>query len=146
MKLSAESRYAVAALSYLASQPNGTIAEAATVAAETGLPAPFLAKIFPKLTRHGLVSSHRGRQRGYALASPPDSITLRAVLEAIEGPDLFARCVFWGEVCSDAEPCPLHKTWATLRPSIAGAMDELTIADVAPPAGALPVAPPPTYP
>lgn len=131
MRLSKESRYAIIGMEVLAGKPEGTILEVAQVAAEAGLPAPFLAKIFGKLTRHGILTSHRGKERGYALARPPREVKLRSVLEAVDGPDLFERCVFWTDTCDEVNPCPLHESWKSLRPLIAEAMSKTTLADLA---------------
>lgn len=131
MKLSTESRYAILALVVLAGKPADTVVEAGTVAEEAGVPAPFLSKTFAKLTRHGILSSHRGRVRGYSLARSSADISLREVLEAIDGPDLFQRCVFWTDTCDDEAPCPLHPAWKDLRPKITEAMGGTSLADVA---------------
>lgn len=131
MKLSRESRYGLAGLVYLAAQPPGALLQAARLAEAEGLPPMFLAKILRKLTRHGILRSFRGRQRGYALARAPRDISVREVLEAIEGPDLFERCVFWSDLCSEAEPCLLHDTWKTVRPVMASLMDHISLEDVA---------------
>lgn len=130
MKLSTESRYAVLALTVLAREPSGTVIEAGAVAERADVPTAFLAKIFAKLTRHGILISHRGRVRGYELARPADELTLKALLEAIDGPDLFERCVFWTETCDADNPCPLHPAWQHLRPTITAAMEGTTLAQV----------------
>lgn len=130
MKLSRESRYAVIGLAVLAARPQGTILEASQVAEQAGLPAPFLAKIFGKLTRHGILVSHRGKIRGYALAKPAERIQIRHVLEAVDGPDIFERCVFWTEACDEANPCPLHYSWKDIKPLITQRMTETTLAQV----------------
>ena len=90
----------------------------------------FLAKVFQKLTRHNLVRSHRGAIRGYALARPAETIRLREILEAIEGPDLFERCIFWSGRCGDQNPCRLHQRWAKIRPQLEAVMEETTLAQV----------------
>jgi Rrf2 family protein len=130
MKLSTESRYAVLALMVLAREPNGTVIEAGAVAERADVPAAFLAKIFSKLTRHGILTSHRGRVRGYALARPSNELTLKTILEAIDGPDLFERCVFWTDTCDANDPCPLHPAWQHLRPKITEAMASTTLDQV----------------
>lgn len=131
MKLSRESRYGLSGLAYLARQPAGTILQAGEVAEAAGLPPLFLSKIFGRLTRYGLLRSYRGRDRGYALARPADEISVREVLEAIEGPDVFQRCVFWSDTCSELDPCPLHDTWRTVRPMVADLLDRVSLDQVA---------------
>lgn len=131
MKLSKESEYGLAGLAYLTRQRPGTILMLRDVARARGLPQRFLAKIFRKLTRVGVLTSYRGRQRGYALARPPAAITVREILEGIEGTDVFTRCVFWSNRCSDDHPCLLHDMWKSVRPELMAMMERITLDDVA---------------
>lgn len=131
MKLSRESQYGLLGTIHLARQPEGAILQVGQVAAEAGLAQPFLAKIFVRLARSGVLRSYRGRERGYALGRPAAEISVKQVVEAIEGPDLFQRCIFWSDTCSDNAPCVLHETWRTIRPRVAELMARTTIADLA---------------
>lgn len=56
------------------------------VAKLCGLPFEYLLKILQQLTRAGVLISERGRTGGFRLAKPPDQITLRNIVEAVEGP------------------------------------------------------------
>lgn len=127
MRFSRESEYGLAGLRVLARQPAGTIMLLRDIAAAGALPERFLAKIFHKLVRHRVVRSHRGAVRGYSLARAPAAISLREVLEAIEGPGLFDRCVFWPAPCSQPELCCLHEQWAAIRPTFAQALQTTTL-------------------
>ena len=115
VKLGKESSYAIDGLLGLAAKPFGTVMLLRDIAALRGVPQTFLAKIFQKLVRAGIVSSSRGTVRGYALARRPREITVKDILLAIEGPDLFERCIFWGNRCTDDNPCALHDQWKRLR-------------------------------
>lgn len=53
----------------------------------TDAPRAFLSKVFTRLSRAGIVTSLRGRFGGYTLARDPDRITLREVVEAVDGAD-----------------------------------------------------------
>jgi len=130
LKLSRESQYALKAMAYLAEQPPGTVLGAKQVADGARIAGPFAAKILLQLRGGGLLLSHRGSQRGYELARAPSEISVREVLEAVEGEDLFQRCVFWSHTCSDATPCMLHPVWQSVRPQVADLMGRLTLADV----------------
>lgn len=79
----------------------------------------------------GLVQSFRGRRRGYCLAREPSEIPLRELLEAIEGPDLFQRCAFWGNRCEDSNPCLLHAGWREIKPQLTEFLEGLTLACLA---------------
>lgn len=129
MKLSRESHYAIVGLSVLASQP-GVVMEVSHVAEMAGLPAPFLAKTFGKLTRQGILRSHRGKERGYSLARPASDLTLKEILEAVDGADLFERCIFWTDICDESNPCPLHGSWRTIKTQVAEAMTKTSLADL----------------
>ncbi len=131
MKLSRESEYALDGLAYLARRKPGTVLPLRAIARARGLPPVFLAKIFRRLTRAGLLTSHRGGRRGYALARPPQAVSVKEVVEAVEGADVFRRCVFWSNRCSDDHPCLLHDLWKTVRPQVVEMMASLTLEDVA---------------
>jgi len=49
------------------------------------VPANFLAQILCELRDAGLIASKRGIQGGYALARPPEQITLYDIMKAIDG-------------------------------------------------------------
>jgi Rrf2 family protein len=131
MKFSRESYYGLLALTHLADQPPGTILQAAEIAECVDLPRMFLAKIVHKLGQHGILRSHRGTERGYALARPPKAITVREIVEVFDGPAVFSRCIFWSNACSDRDPCQLHGMWSAIRPKIAAMMDKTTLEQLA---------------
>lgn len=131
MNVSREGQYGLLALAYLARQPRGAIFPLRQVAEACNLPQMFLAKIFGKLTHHGILRSYRGRQRGYSLARPAQDISVADVLEAIEGPDLFTRCIFSFHQCNELHPCLLHCVWQEVRPRITGMLRAMTLQDLA---------------
>ena len=132
MKLGRESAYAIEGLLVLAKKPLGTAMLLRDIAASRGVPKSFLAKIFQKLTRSGIVSSSRGAIRGYALARRPKEIKVKEIFVAIEGPDLFDRCLFWSDRCADSNPCPMHFRWKRVKQLVIGElMDRTTLADLA---------------
>ncbi len=131
MKLSRESVYGIEGLLTLATKPPGTVLILSDIAAARGIPQSFLAKIFQKLIRHGVVRSFRGAVRGYALARRPKEIKVKEIFLAIEGPDLFERCIFWSDRCIDINPCPLHDQWKQLKHKfIEELMEQTTLADL----------------
>src|SRR6266496_4123522 len=67
MQLTRESVYAIQGLAFLAQQPSGGAVALADVAATQNLPRSFLAKIFQKLARHGVLAAGRGPASGYVL-------------------------------------------------------------------------------
>lgn len=62
--------------------------------------------------------SYRGPNGGVALARPAEEITLRDIIIAIDGGDIFTSCLLGLPGCGRATPCPAHENWGTLRKNI----------------------------
>lgn len=56
------------------------------IAEQARAPEPFMSKVFQSLRASHVVRSHRGRDRGYSLARPPQDISLYDVILAMQGP------------------------------------------------------------
>lgn len=129
MNLTRESEYALKGLARLATYPVGTTVPMAEIAAEQQLPTTFLAKIFQKLARHGLLDADRGRGSGYTLRGAPSDIRVRDILEAIEGPMALKQCLLWSGHCSESEPCPLHYRLKCVRSQLDEVLNDVTLAE-----------------
>jgi len=57
-----------------------------------GVPGEFLAKLFTKLAKAGLVSATEGIKGGFRLARPADQITVHDVVVAIDGDKSLFNC------------------------------------------------------
>jgi len=86
MRLSLQSRYAICGIFDLAYHAGGGPAQVRVIGERQQIPCRYLEQIFQKLRRAGLVRSKRGPGGGYTLAGDPRELTLRDVVEAIEGP------------------------------------------------------------
>ena len=128
MLLTQESLYALEGLAVLTERSPETVVPLAEIADARDLPASFLAKIFQKLARHGVVRAERGRGKGYALSRPAAEITVHEVLTAIEGPQALDRCFFWQGHCADTNPCPLHYRFREMRPVFEEWLGSITLA------------------
>ena len=91
----------------------------------------FLTKILQILTQKNLLVSFRGPKGGVKLSRPPDQITLKELVEAIDGPDIFESCVLGLPGCGDDAPCPLHEQWSTIRRSLNYAFENTTLEELA---------------
>ena len=131
MKLGKESRYAIEGLMVLAKNRIGSPIQLRHIAKAAGAPPSFLAKIFQKLNRANIVISSRGAVRGYVLARRAEAIKLADIFAAVEGDDVFDRCIFWSDRCADVSPCPIHSEWNRARQAIEGLMQGTTLAELA---------------
>jgi Rrf2 family protein len=94
------------------------------------VPKTFLAKILRDFVKVGLATSSRGTGGGFALSRPADSITLREVVEAVEGPILPNRCLIGAGACERDETCRVHPVWKKVRDQIVSVLDGVTIAEL----------------
>lgn len=86
MKISVKVDYACRVLAEMARlHGTGALAQIEPLAAAEAVPPNFLAQILGELRDAGLVTSKRGSQGGYALARPPEQITLYDIMHAIDG-------------------------------------------------------------
>lgn len=131
MNLTRESEYALRGLVRLATYPPGYMVSHSEIAEAEGLPAAFLAKIFQKLARHGVLEAERGRGSGYMLRDSPAETPIGRVFEAIEGPQALKRCLLWGGHCSETAPCPLHDRLQHLHTELDEVLAKITLADFA---------------
>jgi Rrf2 family protein len=130
LRIGREGAYAIEGLIALAAKPTGTVMILRDIADSRAVPQNFLAKIFHKLVRGGVVVSSRGAVRGYSLARSPNEIKVKDILLATEGVDLFERCILWSDRCAGIHPCPLHDQWNRVREHIVQEMERTTLADL----------------
>jgi len=131
MLYSGSCEYAIRALIYLAQRPTEKLTLLGDIAEAEGIPRAFLAKVLQDLVREGLLRSARGPTGGYALADPPDTVTLYDIRRAVDGTDDLHQCAVGLEPCSDDTPCPLHDAFKPLRAAIEQYLRDTTIADLA---------------
>jgi len=130
VRFTRESEYGLNALMFLARQPAGSVLPLCDIARASGLPENFLAKTFQKFAHHGVVRSFRGARRGYSLAQEAHALRLRDLIEAVEGPRVFERCIFWSNHCDGDNPCPLHDGWSRLKPELVAFLERTTLGDL----------------
>ena len=131
MRITLESDYALRILTVLAEQDD--VIDANTLAEKTSVTARFTLKILHKLVKHGFVSSFKGAKGGYKLKLPTSQITLKSVIELIDGPIVIARCLETSETCSlnqDKTACIYHHIFNTISLDVAKKLDRITISDV----------------
>jgi Rrf2 family protein len=116
---------------YLAKKPRDTVVLVSEIAEAEDLPESYLAKIFQDLAKQGIVRSHRGAKGGFSLARPATEITLRQVVEAIEGPIVLSRCLAPWEGCERQETCALHPILREAQESLLLALESASLAELA---------------
>jgi len=131
MRITLESDYALRILSALAKHEERV--DAKTLSEETSVTLQFTLKILHKLVGCELVKSYKGVKGGYCLNVPPEEITLKRVIEHIDGPIAIVRCLESSEACSlnqEKTACIYHHIFDTISLDVAKKLAGITISDV----------------
>ncbi len=126
MHINLESDYAVRIVYCLA--VHGRRMDAAEIAENVSVTLRFTLKILRKLLEKSIVKSYKGAKGGYELAKPPEQISMRMVVEAVEGPYMFSRCLSDDYSCARAESknCPFYKVFDDISVIVRRKLDEIT--------------------
>ena len=130
MRITQESHYALQIVTALASGEG--VLDAKTLSERTSVTQRFALKILHKLVTAKIAVSFKGVKGGYSLKKKPEDITLRSIIELIDGPIVIARCL--GEdACSlnqDKSSCIYHHIFEKISFNVAAFLDGITIADI----------------
>lgn len=131
MIYSRSAEYAIRAVVHMATLPSGELAMAKNIAADTGIPSHFLAKILQELARDGFLRSSKGPRGGFCLRQTPEEITMFKIVEAVDGTGRYYRCIGGSPECNDRAPCGMHDSWQALRSRIIEYLEGTSAADLA---------------
>ncbi len=126
--------YGVVVMAQLA-QATDAVVTAPDLASGAGLPAPTVAKILKRMSRGGLVTSHRGMNGGYALSRPAAEISVADIIGALEGPVAVTACVDGasGDACSVESLCPIRGCWDRVNAAVTRTLKSMSLAEIATP-------------
>jgi Rrf2 family protein len=128
MHLSRRARYAICGIFDLAYNGAGEPVRVQAIGERQGIPHRFLEQIFQALRKAGLIRGKRGPGGGYVLARRPEQITLKEVVEAVEGP------LVGGSMVDVSDwPASRHRPdflWADLSEQMAGVLGKTLVSDL----------------
>ncbi len=131
MQLTRAADYAVRVMIHLATLPMNQRALLPELALATGAPSSFLSKILQSLSRGGLIASRRGQLGGFSILPNGQQASMRAVIEAIDGPISLNLCLQHGKSCNRSSWCPAHLVWVQAQAAMLDVLDKAMIADLA---------------
>lgn len=134
--------YGLHCLVYLVGAPHGAReASVGDLAELQGVPAGFLAKVFTKLRRAGLVHASEGVRGGFSLARSAGSISVLDVVEAIDGNralfecnEIRGRCAMFGgrpPRWAATGTCSIHAVMIEAEKRMRKSLAERSLADLA---------------
>lgn len=132
MKITQEADYALRIILFLSKAGMNARNDAKTIAESEGVPSRFTLKILRKLTKAGLTKSYRGVGGGYSLGKPPETITFKDVIEAIDGPIYINRCLYDKEYCNlhRTNTCDIHRELNNVRKTLMEKLEGVNFKDL----------------
>jgi len=132
LRISKLTDYATVIMADLAGR-DGECCSSPVVAESTRLEAPTVAKVLKTLARAGLIESVRGVNGGYRLSQPASSISVAAIIRAMEGPIALTECGLEPGRCSREHDCHLKGNWQRIGETVERALETLSLADLSSP-------------
>ncbi|MEE8578100.1 MAG: Rrf2 family transcriptional regulator [candidate division Zixibacteria bacterium] len=134
MQFTKAEEYGMFGVLYLAQQDNGKVVPLSEISEAQHIPEKFLAKIFQSLSKSGIIRSHRGVRGGFTLARDPKHVTVKEVLETIQGPYHLMKCTQDQRHCEDDlhrdKYCALRDLLVAAENKLVEVFEEHTLADL----------------
>lgn len=127
MKLSTRSRYGVRLMIALAHNNRQNPVFLKDIAKSEDISEKYLSLIIIPLKAAGLVTSIRGAHGGYSLAKDPAQITLKEIVDVLEGDCSLVDCVKNPSSCSRVSICASHDIWALIGEKISETLSSITL-------------------
>ena len=137
MKLSTKSRYGLRALFDLAYNSGTQPSQVHDISRRQDISPRYLEFIFQDLKKSGLLISKRGPKGGYCLTRKPEEITVKDILLATEGENLFIDCIATGRGrprkksdCTRNACCVTQTLWSAANSLVIEHFSTITLKDL----------------
>lgn len=125
--------YGIKAMIYLAQQSvlnrRSSLRE---VAQAINSPTSFTAKILQSLAKVDIVEGNKGPNGGYLIRDDRlPIITLREIVQAIDGENIYRGCALGLEECNEFKPCPMHDQFKQIRDELKDMLENTRVLELA---------------
>ncbi len=127
MRLSTRSQYGVRMMLALARDYGKGYVYLKDIAKREGISEKYLSLITIPLRGVGLVKSSRGVHGGYTLAKAPEKITLKEIVDVLEGDTSLVDCVKDKSACARVPICASRDVWVLLGGKIAEVLNSINL-------------------
>lgn len=133
--LSNTCKYGIRAVVYIAgNNGKGENIGIKKISEDLELPMPFLAKILQSLAKQKILNSSKGPNGGFSLRKKSDTINLLEVVKAIDGEDVFSKCLLHNDNCKSKDTtktaCTMHGDYVSLRKQIEELFRDKSVQDL----------------
>lgn len=134
LQLTSRGNYGILAMYYIAQDHRDEYISIDEIAERSQIPKPYLGKILQDLCRGGILVSRRGTGGGFALSRAPEAISLREVIEVIEGKIYLVHCLLNSAKCGQSKTCPVSPIWGEVQKIVIEIIASITLDDLVNPA------------
>jgi Rrf2 family protein len=129
MKISKSTELAIHGLWMLGKKRSGMLLISEMARAQ-GASQSYLAKVFQRMARSGLVRSTRGKRGGFRLARKPADISMADVVRAMEAQEPLYDCLYLSRGCKGKAECLLRETFKEAEQVMYAALERITLGDL----------------
>jgi Rrf2 family protein len=133
MNISTRGRYGLRALLEMAIESKKGPVTIRDISQKQRMSVTYLEQIFHKLKKAGVLKSIRGAKGGYILAKDHNQITVREIIDILDGPISTSYCDFpqlREKSCIGPTACVPRILWKELDNKIAKILSSITLADL----------------
>ncbi|MDD5614485.1 MAG: Rrf2 family transcriptional regulator [Candidatus Omnitrophica bacterium] len=130
MKLSTRSRYGLRLMFELALDYGNGPVFLKDIAKKEDISDKYLSQLVIPLKSSGLINSIRGAHGGYILSRSPADISVKDVIEVLEGDLNPVECVKDSSLCNRVSLCPTRNIWHKLSEKIKEVLESFTLEDL----------------
>jgi len=127
LEVTTRGKYGLILMAVLAKQKG--VLSLREIASSNKLPFYYLVRLAGQLRNHGLIVSVRGRRGGYRLAREPDQLTIKEILEVLEGPMAPTPCL-QGKHCQSKSFCLPQRFWRDLSGEVNKFLSQYMLQDL----------------
>jgi Rrf2 family protein len=130
MKLSTRGRYGVRLMFDLALHYGDGPIFLKDIAERQEISAKYLWQLINPLKTTKLITSMRGAHGGYILGRAPENISLKEILDVLEGSLCLVDCVDTASICKRAPSCVARDIWEEVSKGMRQTLENITLADM----------------
>lgn len=131
LKLSTKGQYGVRAMFELAKNYEQGPLTIKEIAKRQDVSVAYLEQLLNKLRRSKLIKSQKGPGGGYAINKRPEEISVKMILNSLEGPVAIAQCLDPStKGCKRVEGCVTRLLWKSLGEKIEEFLDTIHLDDL----------------
>ncbi len=130
MKMSTKGRYGIKAMLELALVYDKETISVRSISQKQNISELYLEQIFSVLRKAQLIKSTRGAKGGYSLTRKPKDITIKNIMDALEGPISISNCIEEGAICDNLDTCATRVLWVRIRDAIDEIFSSVTLQDI----------------